>query len=52
MTTRSWRWLRTRILGLLDRPSQVVAYTSGDVSKIALIPSTRLGYALNPPVFE
>lgn len=34
LTTRSWRWLRARILGLLDP---------------TVVHRTRLGYALYPP---
>lgn len=47
---RSWRWLRARVLGLLDVPPEVVTY--GEMgSLMALSPRTRVGYALNPPKF-
>lgn len=52
MTARSWRWLRIRIIGLLEQPASVVAYQVGDVMKLAQIPATRIGLALNPPVFD
>lgn len=52
MAARSWRWLRARIAGLLDRPPMFLSYQSGEVVKVAVVPSTRLGYALNPPVIE
>lgn len=42
MTTRSWRWLRTRITGLLKIPPTVTP----DGRAIA---ATRVGLALFPP---
>ncbi|RLV56087.1 hypothetical protein D9V41_09235 [Aeromicrobium phragmitis] len=42
MRARSWRWLRTRIHALLDRPPQIAP--NG-----AVVHSTRLGLILNPP---
>lgn len=42
LARRSWRWLRTRILALLDVPPHISP--NGQV-----IPATRLGLALRPP---
>lgn len=52
MGARSWRWLRARVLSLLDRPDVFVPYQLGDAQKFAAVPSTRVGRALNPPKFE
>jgi hypothetical protein len=53
MTERSWRWLRSRILSLADRPPTFFQYAvKDDGMRVALIPSTRLGYQMNPPTFE
>lgn len=52
MGGRSWRWLRTRVLSLLDRPPTFVAYKAGKGTRLAAVPSTRLGYALAPPEFK
>ena len=49
LSRRSWRWLRVRIGGLLEMPPTFAPYGDG---KVAAIPSTRLGYALNPPEFK
>jgi hypothetical protein len=49
LARRSWRWLNVRIAGLLDRPPAYVAYGEGQV---AVVPTTRLGFALRPPQFE
>lgn len=49
MSARSWRWLLTRIIGLLEQPALWVPYQSGEVTKFLLVPSTRVGLALNPP---
>jgi len=40
--SRSWRWLRTRIVGLLSIPPAVAPDGTP-------IPATRIGLALNPP---
>jgi len=51
MKARSWRWLRTRISALLDTPPQHVSY--GEFGgRLAAVPITRIGYALNPPKFS
>lgn len=42
---RSWRWLQARISGLINAPPIV----SPDGR---LVPSTRLGWAINPPGSE
>lgn len=42
MAARSWRWLRTRIIALLDLPPSVTS----DGQEIQ---ASRLGYALYPP---
>ncbi|HET6914501.1 MAG TPA: hypothetical protein VFH56_00275, partial [Acidimicrobiales bacterium] len=53
MTERSWRWLHSRVLSLLDRPSQFVFYPTPDGgTKASEVPSTRVGRALRPPKFE
>lgn len=52
MTSRTWRWLSTKVRGLLDRPPSFVAYQSGEHTKFAAVPSTRIGNLLNPPKFE
>jgi hypothetical protein len=52
LATRSWRWLRTRIISLLDRPGTFVRFPVKDGEKFTIVPSTRLGYALKPPSFE
>lgn len=52
MRSRTWRWLSIRIRGLLDRPPVFLAYQSGEHMKFSAVPSTRIGYALNPPKFE
>ena len=52
MGSRTWRWLSTRVRGLLDRPPAYVAYQSGEHTKFAAVPSTRIGNLLNPPKFE
>jgi hypothetical protein len=43
LRTRSWRWLAVRIGGLLAKPPAIIT----DDGRV--IPSTRLGMALNPP---
>jgi len=40
MSSRSWRWLRVRILGLLDAAPQYVPLTDGSVR---IMPGSRLG---------
>jgi hypothetical protein len=52
MAARPWRWLRSRVLSLLDRPDAIVPYQMGEAQKIAAVPSTRVGRALRPPKFE
>lgn len=52
MSARSWRWLRMRVVGLMSRPSSMFAYTAGETTRIAVVPTTRVGFALNPPTFE
>lgn len=42
MRSRSWAWLQRKIYGLLNRPPRV--HFDG-----ALLPTTRLGWHLNPP---
>ena len=42
---RTWRWLRIRILSLLDVPPAIVI--AGD--KVLTVPQTRIGYTLDPP---
>ena len=42
LTRRTWRWLSLRIQGLLDAPPTIAPDGTG-------VPSTRLGWALNPP---
>lgn len=51
MRARSWRWLRTRVSALLDAPPQWVAYGEFG-SRLAPVPTTRIGLALNPPDFQ
>lgn len=46
---RSWRWLRTRIIGLLDVPPAYLTVPTDEGMKLVPVPQTRLGYALNPP---
>lgn len=43
---RSWRWLKTRILGLLEVPPVIVFDPAGGVH---YVPQSRLGLALDPP---
>lgn len=52
MAARSWRWLRARVLSLLDRPPRYLTFQSGDQMRIESVPTTRVGYALTPPKFE
>lgn len=52
MGARSWRWLRARVLSLLDRPATFVAVNAGDSVRLTAVPSTRLGCALYPPDFS
>ena len=40
MRSRSWRWLRVRILGLLDADLQYVPLADGSVTTV---PGSRLG---------
>lgn len=42
MTARTWRWLRTRILGLIDHPVHLDPFGQP-------VWATRLQEALNPP---
>lgn len=42
MRNRSWRWLQTRIMGLLDVPPTVTP--DGRI-----VHGTRIGLALDPP---
>lgn len=44
--SRSWRWLQTRILGLLTAPP-VVFYDPAN--RLQRVPQTRIGLALDPP---
>lgn len=43
MAARSWRWLRTRILGLLSTPAGFEPWTGRP------LPANRLQAALMPP---
>lgn len=45
MRARSWRWLRTRILGLLDAPGQVLLLIDGSTTTI---PGSRVGKHFHP----
>ena len=45
MAARSWRWLRTRVDGLLTMPPTVAVFPT----HTQIIPATRVGFALNPP---
>lgn len=49
MQRRTWRWLRTRIMGLLDVPPVFLQVYVGEKSWLEVIPQTRIGYALYPP---
>jgi hypothetical protein len=49
MRRRSYRWLKVRILGLLDLPPAITYLPDG---RFLHIPQTRLGYALDPPTPE
>ncbi|MDA8440492.1 MAG: hypothetical protein M0Z51_16760 [Propionibacterium sp.] len=40
MASRSWRWLRVRILGLLDAPGEFVTLADGSMLPA---PGSRLG---------
>ena len=46
MASRSWRWLKVRIDGLLTTPPTVTVYPTGDRQ---VIHATRVAFALNPP---
>jgi hypothetical protein len=37
-------------MALLDTPPAFVSY--GETGKLATVPTTRLGFALNPPKFD
>lgn len=52
MRSRPWMWLARRIASLLDRPPTMLRYEAGDLQKFATLPSTRLGWLLNPPKLE
>jgi hypothetical protein len=52
MRRRTWRWLRIRILALMDRPPTFIEVSSKDGKRLVVVPSTRLGYALDPPTFD
>lgn len=52
MSARSWRWLRSRVLSLLDRSPSLLIHQVGQSARLVVVPSTRLGYALNPPDFS
>jgi hypothetical protein len=43
---RTYRWLKVRILGLLDVPPAIVYLPDG---RFIEVPQTRLGLALEPP---
>jgi hypothetical protein len=52
MQSRSWRWLRARVLSLLDRPPAFMSFQINGNPRLVQVPSTRLGYVLNPPDFS
>lgn len=48
MRTRTWRWLKTRIVGLLSAAPTLLIDPYGRVHRV---PATRLALALEPPDF-
>ena len=52
MRVRSWRWLRSRVLSLLDRPPTYMTLQLAKSMRIVATPSTRIGFVLNPPDFS
>jgi len=53
MRSRSWRWLRSRVLSLLDRPPTLLPVKfparGKTITRIVSVPSTRIGHVINPP---
>lgn len=52
MRSRSWRWLRGRILGLLNQPITFVPIRSETGYRLLPMYRTRLQAALAPPSDE
>lgn len=52
MAARTWRWLRARVLSLLDKPATFVPINTGESVRLVAVPTTRLGCALYPPDFS
>ncbi|MCW2496350.1 hypothetical protein [Jatrophihabitans sp.] len=52
MRSRSWRWLRTRITGLLTRPNTFVVYGHDSDGRALTAPifANRLQAAMHPPL--
>ena len=49
LRSRTYRWLRVRIEGLLTVPPVIHYAPTEDGYKLVRIPQTRLGLALDPP---